>query len=96
LTDAVRQHGVGTKLALGQSQQAGRRDKGDADFSRTIKPGDDGDALTPNRHQPVFRDLDASLLCQCEGKDFARRDVASVIGLGKFRHSEPVIGQSNG
>ena len=96
LTDAIRQHGVSTKVALGQSQQAGRGDEWDADFSRTIKAGDDGDALAAHWHEPMFRDLDAGLLRQREGKNFARRDVPGIVGLGKLRNGEPVVCQADG
>jgi hypothetical protein len=53
LTDAIRQHGVGTGLALGQTQQAGRRDVRDADFSCAIKSGDDGDALAKAQDEKI-------------------------------------------
>ncbi|HEY5041950.1 MAG TPA: hypothetical protein VIK53_08100 [Verrucomicrobiae bacterium] len=96
LADAIRQHGVGTKVASGQTQQTGRRDERDADFSRAIKADNDGDALTTNRHEPMFGDLNPGLASQRQGKDFARRDVAGVIGLGKLRDCKPVIGQRDG
>jgi len=93
---AISQHRVGTKVALGQTQQAGRRNKRDADFPRAIKAGDDGDALVAHRYEPMFRDLDASLCRQREGKNFARRDVARVVRFGKLCNGKPVIGQSDG
>jgi hypothetical protein len=44
----------------------------------------------------MFRDLDACLRCQREGKDFACRDVADVVRLGELCDGEPVIGQCDG
>jgi hypothetical protein len=57
LPDVISQHRR-HQGALGYTQQTGRRDEWDADFSRSVKTGNDGDTLTAHRHQPVFRDLD--------------------------------------
>src|SRR5277367_1927778 len=61
LADAVSKHGVGTRIAVVQPQQAGCGDEGYAICSSAIKAGDDSDALIAHGHKPVFRDLNASL-----------------------------------
>src|SRR5450756_2895250 len=61
LADAIRQHGVGTRFALGQTEQAGRRNERHTGVVPTIKTGDDGDALAAHGDEPVFRDLNAGV-----------------------------------
>lgn len=95
LTDAVCQHGVSALITLGQSQQCRRRNERDAIAAHPIKPGDDRDTESADRHEPMVCDLDARLRRQRQREDFTGSDGADVIRLWKFRDGESSIGKTD-
>src|SRR5260221_8591347 len=43
----------------------------------------------------MFRNLDARLPGEGEGEDFARSNVAGIVGLGKLGDGEPIVRQAD-
>ena len=95
MADAVGQHGVSTRITLGQAQQARPGDEGDSVFACAIKARNDGDALRAHGDEPMLRDLDSRSSGEGEGEDFARGDVPRVVRLGKLRDGKPAVGQTD-
>src|SRR6185437_1347382 len=95
LTDAISHERVRTQITWSQAQQTRCRDKRNSVFSHAIKAGDDSDTLPAHRHELMFRDLDARLFGEGERKNFARSNVPSVVGLGKFRDGQSVVSKAD-
>ena len=55
LTDAVGQQGVGSRIALRQSQKCRCGNEGNSIFPRAIKSNNDHHALSTDRHEPMLR-----------------------------------------
>src|SRR6185503_20050657 len=64
-------------------------------FAHAIKSGDDRDTMSANRHEPMFRDLNARLRLKRKCENFTCRNVPRIIGLGKFCDGESFIRQAD-
>ena len=83
LPDAIGQQRVSTWICLGETQQSRSRNKRNTIPANAIKPGDDRDAVSLNRNEPVFRNLNARLCGKCFGTS-AFRQQGEQLGFHKF------------
>src|SRR5438105_14601734 len=95
LPDAVGEQRVSARIALRQAEQGHGGNEGNAILADAIKSGDDRDAVSNDRYEPMFRRLNARLRRERQRENFTRRNVPRVIGFGKLRHCESFIRQAH-
>ena len=91
LADAVGEHCIGPRLALGESEETVGGKEGNPVGPVAVESGDHRDAAALGVHKPVFCHADASFRCQRERENFTGGDVPGVVGLGKLGDSQTSV-----